>query len=134
MDENNIVESRFRPHRHTNYREASDSESAEIALLASEVGDEPSSYQEATRSTEWPKWKEAIQEELRSLIKNNTWSMVNRPEGRQVVSVKWVFKKKRDEQGKVARYKGRLVARGFTQVAGLDYTDTFAPVVHANTT
>ena len=58
----------------------------------------------------------------------NTWDVVERPPGKNIVGCKWVFKIKKDSEGRIAKYKARLVARGFTQVYGVDYTETFAPV------
>ena len=73
-------------------------------------------------------WEKAIREEYDSIIKNRTWTLVPRPANRNIVSCKWVFKHKLDENGRIIRWKARLVARGFTQVYGMDYLDTFAPV------
>ena len=60
---------------------------------------------------------------------NGTWELVERPKDRKLVSCKWVFKVKHNADGTVDRYKARLVARGFTQTEGVDYHDTYAPVV-----
>ena len=104
---------------------------AKLARILQSVDDneEPKTFMEAinhpTRSKEW---KNAFTEEYNSLIKNKTWKLVRRPKGRNVVTSKWVCKHKKDEFGQIVRFKGRLVARGYTQVYGLDYLDTFAPV------
>ena len=66
---------------------------------------------------------------VNSLIKNHTWDLVPRPENRQVVSNKFAFKHKKDERAIIVRLKARLVARGFSQIYGIDYLDTYAPVV-----
>ena len=76
----------------------------------------------------YPKWKIAIQEELENLQKAGTWTIVERPKGRNIVKNKWVFRIKKDAARKVERYKARLAAKGFTQVFGVDYYDTWAPV------
>lgn len=70
-----------------------------------------------------------MQEELENLRRNETWDVVLRPKGRRIVKCKWVFKKKRNKDREVERYKARLVARGYTQVEGIDYKETFSPVI-----
>ena len=62
-----------------------------------------------------------------------TWELVPLPAGRKVVRCKWVFKKKRNSDGTVSRYKARLCAKGFTQQYGMDYLDTFSPIVSFTT-
>ena len=90
---------------------------------------EPTTIQEAFTSNEKEKWKEAVQKEIDSLYKNDAWDVVELPEGRKTVGSKWVFKRKHDADGKVERHKARLVAQGFTQKIGIDYDETFCPVV-----
>ncbi len=104
----------------------------EFALHMTEEG-EPSSWTEAIHSPEADKWRKAAEEEYQSLQENQTWNLMKLPVGRQAVTSKWVFKKKRDEFGNVSRYKARLVARGFTQRHGIDFEETFAPVVRFET-
>jgi hypothetical protein len=70
-----------------------------------------------------------MQEEYDSFMINNTWTLVPLPVGRKPVSCKWVFKIKQGANGKVERYKAKLVAKGFTQTYGVDYNKTFAPIV-----
>lgn len=79
------------------------------------------------------KWQAAMQEEFNSLMKNNVWKIVDRPSNCNIVGCKWVFKLKSDESGDCTIYKARLVARGFSQKFGVDYTDTFSPVVRHST-
>jgi len=64
-----------------------------------------------------------------SLIKNNVFKLVALPEGRDVVDNKWVFKIKCNSDGSVQRYKARLVAKGFSQQPGVDFTETYSPVI-----
>ena len=68
------------------------------------------------------------QEQLRSLRGYSTYKLTDLPARRHAVGCKWVFKIKRDANGKPIRYKARLVAQGFTQRKGLDFQETFAPV------
>ena len=74
-------------------------------------------------------WKAAADAEYQSLLENETWELVELPARRKSISCKWVFKVRHDETGKVERFKGRLVAKGFLQIYGIDYDGTFSPVV-----
>lgn len=69
-----------------------------------------------------------MKREIEVLQKNGTWSLVSRPENKKVLSNRWVFKIKRNGKGEIEKYKARLVARGHTQKAGIDYEEIFAPV------
>ena len=73
-----------------------------------------------------------MEEEYNSLIKNNTWDLVSLPRGRKVVWCKWIYRTKFVVDGSVDKYKAQLVAKGFSQVPGIDYTETFAPVAKMN--
>ena len=70
-----------------------------------------------------------MQEEFNLLKKNKTWTFIDLLARRKALRVKWVFKLKRGPDGKVVRYKARLVVRGFKQREGLDYNETFATIV-----
>ena len=89
---------------------------------------EPPSLAAAKKSPDWPAWEKAIYEELEVLKAAGTWKSVDPPSGANIVGSKWVFRAKKDAAGVVVRYKARLVAQGFSQVPGVDYFDTFAPV------
>ncbi|GJW81786.1 retrotransposon protein, putative, ty1-copia subclass [Tanacetum coccineum] len=109
-----------------------ESNMAAYAFVAAEEEDthEPLTYQEAVACEDSSKWKAAMKEEMDSLRKNKTWELVDHPAGQKLVSCKWLFKIKEGIEGvQKPRYKARLVARGFTQRAGIDYNEVFSPVV-----
>lgn len=66
--------------------------------------------------------------EFQTLQENNTWKLVPRPEGKKILTNRWVFKIRRNQYGEIDRYKARLVARGHIQRKGVDYEEVFAPV------
>jgi hypothetical protein len=89
---------------------------------------EPQTYQEALSGEESELWQKSMDEEMRSLLENDTWELVERPEGVKPILMKWVYKVKQDAQGNVERYKSRLVAKGFLQKQGVDFEEVYAPV------
>ena len=70
-----------------------------------------------------------MKSEMESMYANQVWTLVNPPKGVKPIWCKWVFKKKIDVDGNVQTYKARLVAKGFKQIHGIDYDETFSPVV-----
>ena len=90
---------------------------------------EPQSIEEALKSDYAKEWKAAAESEYDSLIANETWELVELPKNRKAIGCKWVFKVKFGSDGKVERFKGRLVAKGYAQKHGIDYEETFSPVV-----
>ena len=93
------------------------------------ISNEPETYAEALSGPDKARWKEAINEELDSLYDNKTWVITGLPRDRTPVKCKWVFREKKGAAGETIRYKARLVAKGFTQQYGVDYLETYAPVV-----
>ena len=91
--------------------------------------DEPDTYHEAMASNEATKWKKAMEEEISALDSNQTWTLVELPVGRLSIGCRWVYKIKQNSSGDIERFKARLVAKGFAQTLGVDYEETFAPVV-----
>ncbi|KAL4311045.1 hypothetical protein GQ457_01G020990 [Hibiscus cannabinus] len=90
--------------------------------------DEPKTYQEAVSSPDSEKWLEGMRSETDSMSENQVWTLVEPPERVKPIGYKWVFKKKTDMDGNIQTYKGRLVAKGFRQIHGVDYDETFSPV------
>ncbi|KAH9651886.1 retrovirus-related pol polyprotein from transposon RE1 [Citrus sinensis] len=80
-----------------------------------------------------PNWKAAMQAEYDALIKNKTWSLVPMCSDFKVVGCKWVFRTKYNTDGSISKHKARLVAKGFHQTAGVDYSETFSPVIKSST-
>jgi hypothetical protein len=109
--------------------EQSDDSSGYRSMLSVSPDTEPLTLKEALASNDADKWKMAMQDELDSLHHNNTWELTELPHGRKAIGSKWIFRIKRDEHGNVERYKARLVAQGFSQLYGIDYQETFSPVV-----
>ncbi|KAI3744219.1 hypothetical protein L1987_57296 [Smallanthus sonchifolius] len=87
---------------------------------------EPRNYNEAITDTNWVK---AMNDEMEALHRNNTWELVDLPIGRKPIGCKWVFKIKYKSTGEIERYKARLVAKGYSQRKGIDFDETFSPVV-----
>src|SRR5713226_1564734 len=93
------------------------------AAAPAAIGRDPVSYKEAMKAADAEEWAEACQYEMDALLKNDTWELVNLPPGRKAIKSKWVFKLKAD-----GCFRARLVAKGFMQIPGIDYDETFSPV------
>jgi hypothetical protein len=99
---------------------------------ASTNGDFPTTLKEAASSPYWPLVKEALEEEIRGkFLENKAWDVVPRPENRHVVKSKWVLRFFQHDDGSISRVKARLVACGYSQIAGKDYTEVFAATLSA---
>ena len=103
-------------------RQLCSSQQAHIAFLATF---EPSSFEEASQNEHWVA---AMNEELDQIKKNNNWELVPRPKDKNVIGTKWVFRNKLNEDGQVTKNKARLVCKGYAQVEGIDFDETFPPV------
>lgn len=74
-----------------------------------------------------------MQEEIFSINKNNTWMLCDLPTGKKAIGLKWIFKIKHDSNGEIQKHKARLVVKGYSQRAGIDFKETFAPVARFET-
>lgn len=103
---------------------------SQTGLLATE--DTELTVTEALRSPESEQWRKAMDEEMESFRKNEVFELIDPPKGATIVQCRWVLKKKINSDNEV-QYRARLVAKGFTQKYGLDYCETFSPVVRHST-
>nr|GEV87406.1 NB-ARC domains-containing protein [Tanacetum cinerariifolium] len=101
-----------------------------IPLLCLYAECEPLVFKEAMKSK---KWRQAIEEEINSIEKNDTWELTTLPKGQKDIRVKWVYKAKKNAKGEVKKYKARLVAKGYKQKHGIDYEEVFAPIARLET-
>ncbi|GKD04394.1 putative RNA-directed DNA polymerase [Tanacetum coccineum] len=91
---------------------------------------EPSSFEEASKDVNWIN---AMNNEMQALYENGTWELVDLPIGRKAIGSKWVYRIKYMSSGEIERYKARVVAKGYNQKEGIDYEETFSPVVKMST-
>ena len=95
------------------------------ALMSNMIDLEPTCFEEAIVRKPW---RDSMVEEYASIIKNDVWEIVPRPQNKSVVTSKWIYKIKHAADGSIDKHKARFVARGFSQKEGVDYEETFAPV------
>jgi hypothetical protein len=99
---------------------------ANVATIPPSISPIPKSVRTALRDQSW---LTAMQDEYRALMSNRTWELVPRPPGANIVIGKWLFRHKFKADNTLDRYKARWVVRGFTQRPGVDFSETFNPVV-----
>ncbi|MBV8801912.1 MAG: hypothetical protein JO131_02910, partial [Gammaproteobacteria bacterium] len=105
-------------------------ETNEISLFCLFADCEPLGFDDANQNK---RWRDAMEEEIKSIEKNHTWELATLPKGKQAIGLKWVYKVKKNANGEVEKYKARLVAKGYKQQAGIDYDEVFAPVARLET-
>jgi hypothetical protein len=103
-------------------RKINSPEQTHLALLSTI---KPNCFEEANKDEFWNK---AMDEELDQIEKNDTWELVPRPKNKNVIDTKWVFKNKLNEYGQVTMKKSRLVCKGYAQIEGIGFEETFSPV------
>jgi hypothetical protein len=94
----------------------------EVELHLAQDDGEPRSFAEAERDAAW---RATMQMEMDTIERNKTWELVDLLAGHHAISLKWVFKLKKDETGEVIKHKACLVARGFVQQEGIDFNNAF---------
>ena len=106
------------------------SEILETERILLMINEEPWDWNEAKDDKVW---REACEDEISSIRKNKTWTLVELPEGCKAIGLKWIFKIKRNADGSISKYKARLVAKGYVQRQGIDFEEVFAPVARIET-
>ncbi|GAU30980.1 hypothetical protein TSUD_104940 [Trifolium subterraneum] len=102
----------------------------DLVHLAFNVEAEPVNFEDAVKNE---KWLSAMNEEIESIERNNTWELVDLPHGKKAIGVKWVYKVKLNPKGEITRHKARLVVKSFLQKEGIDFNEVFAPVARMET-
>ena len=122
---NNIHKPKIPPNSHTRYP-------LPKALMATvkQIEMEPTCFTEANKHAEW---RAAMNTEMDALLHNETWTLIPSPPAANILGCKWVYRIKRKADGSVERFKARLVAKGFNQQEGVDFSETFCPVVKPTT-
>src|SRR3954468_14954742 len=116
------------PRRSSRVRQATEFYEHLVNAISADESDEPTSYKEAMEGPEYEKWLEAMKSEIDSMYTNKVWTLVDIPEDRKAIENKWIFKKNIDADGNISVYKARLITKGFRQIQGVDYEETFSPV------
>ncbi|KAJ7962054.1 Retrovirus-related Pol polyprotein from transposon TNT 1-94 [Quillaja saponaria] len=102
----------------------------DVNLFCLVADSEPLFFEEAENDK---KWRQAMDEEIIAIEKNDTWELANLPKDHKAIGVKWVYKVKKNAKGEVEKYKARLVAKGYAQKQGINYEEVFAPVARLET-
>ena len=129
-------ENTWEPYYHLEHTQALDEWEKQLTVYTtvtventSYLQTDPQNLQEAMNRSDCKRWTEAMTNEIKSLQENDTWELVKRPTNRDVIDTRWVFHIKKRIDGSIEKRKARFVARGFTQIPGIDFNETYAPVV-----
>ncbi|KAK8946402.1 hypothetical protein KSP39_PZI006857 [Platanthera zijinensis] len=126
-------------HQDTSDTSSSDSSSPKRMKQLSDIYQEcefalttttPTTFDEAATKQEW---RITMNEEIRMVEKNNTWRLVKPPANKDIIGLKWFYKIKENEDGSINKYKARIVAKGYSQILGIDFNQTFAQVAQLET-
>ena len=109
------------------------SQHARRAATATPLDSEPLTYSDTVEHPDADLWQAAMASELKTFEEIGLYQEVEAPPDHEIIDSKWVFKIKHGPNGKIDKYKARLIAKGYMQVEGLDYMDTFAPVTKFTT-
>uniref|UniRef100_T1IMU7 Integrase catalytic domain-containing protein n=1 Tax=Strigamia maritima TaxID=126957 RepID=T1IMU7_STRMM len=104
-----------------------------VGLTTDDEKAEPFTYQQAIEADDAQHWKKAMDDEIQLHIKRGTWELISKPPMARVIGCKWIYKRKTDPAGHIIKYKARLVAQGFKQIKGIDYEESYSPVVRLTT-
>ena len=96
--------------------------------VANTMDEQAYSYDQIMKSAHRDQWLKAKKNEIKSINGQNTWKLKPLPAGHKVIGNRWLCKIKKDSDGNIARFKARFCAKGLTQVAGVDFNETYAPV------
>ena len=124
-----IHEEEFNPRRSQRMKKPTKCQCCKVNTEVNNLPKDPLSVDEAMNCYDKDKWKAAMLQEVERLQDMETWKIVPRPTEHKVIDCKWVFRRKYNEIGEVTVHKARLVARGFCLTPGVDYLETYAPVV-----
>ena len=102
-------------------------------MVSSVLGPNHLTFEVAMKSNDSAFWKEAVNDEMDSIMRNKTWKLVDLPPGSKPIGCKWIFKKKMKVGETIDKFKARLVVKGFIQKEGIDYFDTYAYVARIST-